>query len=53
MRIVVDTNVVNFIGCAVDSKALFIVSGDKDLLVLGDYDGIEMITAADFCERYL
>lgn len=37
----------------VDSKALFIVSGDKDLLTLGDYDGIEMITAADFCERCL
>lgn len=42
-----------FIGCAIDSKALFIVSGDKDLLTLGDYGGVETITAADFCVRYL
>ena len=37
-----------FIGCAVDARAIYIVSGDKDLLDLKMYDGIEMITAADF-----
>ncbi len=42
-----------FIECAVDAKALFIVSGDKDLLVLEQYEGIEIITAAAFCNRYL
>ena len=42
-----------FIGCAVDSKALYIVSGDKDLLVIKEYEGIEIITAADFVEKYL
>ena len=42
-----------FINCALDSKALFIVSGDKDLLTLGKYDDIEIITAAKFCEKYL
>ena len=42
-----------FIECAVDSGSLYIVSGDKDLLVLKSYEGIEMITAADFCRRFL
>lgn len=42
-----------FIECAVDSKSLFIVSGDKDLLVLENYQNIEIITAAEFCKRYL
>lgn len=42
-----------FIDCAKEAKALFIVSGDKDLLVLGEYKGIEIITAREFCERYL
>lgn len=42
-----------FISCAVDGKALYIVSGDLDLLDIGTYDGIEIIKAADFCERYI
>ena len=42
-----------FINCALDSKALFIVSGDKDLLTLEKYEDIEIITAAKFCEKYL
>lgn len=42
-----------FIGCAIDSHAYYIVSGDKDLLVLENYEGIEIITAADFCSRFL
>lgn len=42
-----------FIECAVDSKSLYIVSGDKDLLSIQEYDGIEIITAAEFCDRYL
>lgn len=42
-----------FISCAVDSNALYIVSGDKDLLCLGAFEGVEIITAAQFCERYL
>ena len=42
-----------FIDCAKEAKALFIVSGDKDLLVLGEYKGIQIITAREFCERYL
>lgn len=42
-----------FIGCAVDSRSYYIVSGDKDLLVLENYEGIEIITAADFCGKFL
>ena len=42
-----------FLGCAKDAKALYIVSGDKDLLVLEKYEGIEIITAKEFCERHL
>ena len=42
-----------FLGCAKDSKALYIVSGDKDLLVLREYEGIEIITAKEFANRYL
>lgn len=42
-----------FIGCAVDARAINIVSGDKDLLTLGSYKGVEMMTAAEFCKRYL
>jgi putative PIN family toxin of toxin-antitoxin system len=42
-----------FISCAIDADALYIVSGDKDLLDLKEYEGIQMITAADFVEKYL
>ena len=42
-----------FINCAKDAHALYIVSGDKDLLVLEQYDNIQIITAKEFCEKYL
>ena len=42
-----------FLECAKDSQALYIVSGDKDLLVIEKYENIQIITAKDFCERYL
>lgn len=42
-----------FLGCALDSKAVYIVSGDKDLLTLENYEGVEIITAREFCEKYL
>ena len=41
-----------FIECAADAGALYIVSGDKDLLDIKEYDGIQIITAADFCSKY-
>lgn len=42
-----------FLSCAIDGKALYIVSGDKDLLDLKSFRDIEIVTAADFCQRYL
>ena len=42
-----------FLSCAIEAEALYIVSGDKDLLDLKEYEGIRMITAADFVEKYL
>jgi putative PIN family toxin of toxin-antitoxin system len=36
------------LGCAVGGKSDYIVSGDQDLLVLGQYEGIPIITAAEF-----
>lgn len=42
-----------FLECAKDSCALYIVSGDKDLLVIEKYDNIQIVTAKDFYEQYL
>lgn len=42
-----------FLECAKDSHALYIVSGDKDLLVIGKYENIRIVTAKEFCEKYL
>lgn len=42
-----------FLGCAKDAHALYIVSGDKDLLVLEQFENIQIITAKEFCEKYL
>jgi predicted nucleic acid-binding protein len=42
-----------FLECAIDARAVHAVSGDKDLLAIGKYEGVEIVTAAEFCERYL
>ena len=41
-----------FISCAVDGKCIYIVSGDNDLLAMEAFDGIEIITVADFLKRF-
>ena len=41
-----------FLACAKDAKALYLVSGDKDLLVLREFEGTEILTVAEFCARY-
>lgn len=40
-----------FISCAVDGKCIYIVSGDSDLLSIGNYGDIEILTVADFLNR--
>jgi putative PIN family toxin of toxin-antitoxin system len=37
--------------CAVSSGSDFIVTGDKDLLRLGRYDAIKILTVSDFLEE--
>ena len=37
-----------FIGCAIDSKSKYIVSGDKDLLSIGKHEDVEIVTVGDF-----
>jgi putative PIN family toxin of toxin-antitoxin system len=39
-----------FIECAIDSKCYYVISGDKDLLTVKEYDGIEIVTVAEFLE---
>ena len=41
-----------FLGCAQDAGALYIVSGDKDLLVIKQFNTIQIVTAKAFCEMY-
>ena len=36
------------VACAVEGEAEFIVSGDQDLLVLGAYQGVRMLTPREF-----
>ena len=42
-----------FINCARDAQAMYIVSGDKDLLVIQEFENISIVTAKEFCGRYL
>lgn len=42
-----------FIACAMDSASYYVVSGDKDLLAFEQAEGVEIITAAEFCRRFL
>jgi uncharacterized protein len=37
--------------CAVDSEATVIVSGDRDLLAVGSYQGIRVLTARQYLEE--
>ena len=38
------------VACAKEGEADYIVSGDQDLLVLGEYEGIQVITPRQFVE---
>ena len=41
-----------FIECAIDNRCIYIVSGDKDLLVLEQYEDIGILTVSEFLEQY-
>ena len=42
-----------FFACAITSKTKIIISGDKDLLNVSGYKGIEVLTPRRFLEKYL
>ena len=42
-----------FINCAIDAKAIYIVSCDNDLLTIKNFFGIEIMTAREFYEKIL
>ena len=41
-----------YLDCAVEGKAVFIVSGDKDLLVLTQFMGVKIIAPSEFLKRF-
>ena len=41
-----------FLSCAAEGKCLYIVSGDKDLLSVGTFEGVEVVTVTEFLERF-
>ena len=48
-----DLSDLKIIACAVSAKANYIVTGDKDLLVLGKFKQTEIVTARFFLEAIL
>ena len=51
VRVCRDPDDDKFIACAIDSKSLYIVSGDRDLLAVGKYQNVEIVTVADLFTR--
>ncbi len=45
-----DDNIV--LGTAISAQADVIITGDQDLLILREYQGIKIITAKDFLQQY-
>ena len=41
-----------FLECAAEAKCLYVVSGDNDLLALKQFEDIEIITVAEFFDRF-
>lgn len=52
LQICRDPNDNMFINCAIDGKCKYIVSGDKDLLVLENVENIEIVTVRDFLKEF-
>lgn len=53
IRISRDSDDDKFIECAVDAGAMYIISGDKDLLDILEYQNVKIVTANEFCQKYL
>ena len=53
LKVCRDSDDDKFINCAIDAKAVYVVSGDDDLISLKEIKGIEIITARDFCNKII
>ena len=42
-----------FLECAVDGRAIYVVSGDKDLLTIQQYQGVLIVSVADYYSEIL
>lgn len=42
-----------FIACAISNEASYIVSGDKHLLKISGYQGIQVLKPQEFCSEFL
>lgn len=42
-----------FIECAIDANALYIISGDKDLLDIQKFNNIQIVNTKFFCEKFI
>ncbi len=51
IRVVRDPNDDMILACAIASDADVLVSRDKDLLSLGSYEGVAILTPEDFLDR--
>lgn len=52
-RVCQDPDDDKFLACALAAKTKFIVSGDKRLLEVSGFSGIEVLRPRDFVDRYL
>jgi len=50
-RIVADPDDNKFLGCALEAKACYVVSGDNHLLSLKHFHGIQIVDAASFIKK--
>ena len=50
-RIIADPNDNKFLGCALEAKAYYVVSGDSHLLSLKHFHGIQSVDAATFIKK--
>ena len=41
-----------YLDCAVEGSAAYIVSGDKDLLILRDFMGVKIVSPHDFAKNF-
>jgi predicted nucleic acid-binding protein len=50
-RITADPDDNKFLGCALEAKAQYVISGDNHLLSLKHFHGIQVIDAATFVQK--